>query len=83
VEHGSTGNRTTPGDAVEHGSTGSRPGDGSTLPITVGALLDGVCVADDGPGPPDGDPDVFEAGDTTGSKGPGLAIVERIGGEHG
>ena len=80
VEHGSTGNRAEPDDAVEHG--------GSGVTVTIGELDDGTgfYVADDGPGIPEADRErVFEGGYTTSESGTGfgLRIVERIADAHG
>ncbi len=65
-------------NAVEHG--------GSGVTVTVGDIVDGFYVADDGPGIPDGDRErVFELGETSSANGTGfgLAIVERIVEAHG
>jgi len=81
VEHGSTGNQTQSGDAVERGSTND-----ADLTITVGALPDGVYVADDGDGIPESErEDVFDAGYSTNEDGTGfgLDIVREIADAHG
>jgi len=78
VEHGSTGSRAEPGDAVEHG--------GEDVTVTVGDLDGGFYVADDGPGIPEADREaVFEPGFTTadGGTGFGLEIVEGVAAAHG
>lgn len=78
VEHGSTGNPTSPGDSVEHG------GDGVT--IDIGGIDGGFYVQDDGPGiEPERRDSVFEPGETTGDDGIGygLAIVDSIAEAHG
>jgi len=65
-------------NAVEHG--------GPTVTITVGELVDGFFVADDGPGIPERHRDrVFERGysSTPGGTGLGLYIVDRIAEAHG
>ncbi|MFC5133943.1 MULTISPECIES: sensor histidine kinase [Haloferacaceae] len=96
VEHGSTGNRTGPGDSVEHGSTSSRPqaddsvahaGDGVTVSVGI-ERMDGhvtLRIADDGPGIPDEDRErVFERGVSLGDgTGLGLAIVGDVVEAHG
>ncbi|MDZ5810019.1 GAF domain-containing sensor histidine kinase [Halorubrum sp. AD140] len=79
VEHGSTGSRAEPGDAVEHG------GDGVT--VRVGALADdaGFYVEDDGPGIPASERDsVFERGYSSEAEGSGLglAIVASVAAAH-
>jgi len=78
IEHGSTGDRTTPDNAA---------GDGSTVvSVTLGAVEGGFYVADDGPGIPESDrEDVLESGFTTSADGSGfgLAIVEEIAAAHG
>ena len=54
--------------------------------ITIGALEDGLYVADDGPGiPPEEWEAVFESGYSTGESGTGLglSIVEQVAREHG
>jgi signal transduction histidine kinase len=82
VEHGSTSNRTRSGDSVEHGSTNGDPG----VTITVGAMPDGVYVADDGAGIPEGArDDVFDSGYSTNEDGTGfgLDIVREIVEGHG
>jgi len=87
VEHGSTGNRAEPDDAVEHGSTT----DGvpaESLQVRIGTLPDGegFYVADDGPGLPPGTRErAFDPGFTTVADGTGLglAIVHRIFEAHG
>ena len=65
-------------NAVEHA--------GPDVTVTVEAIPDGFAVVDDGPGIPSevGD-SVFRVGVTTtpGSRGLGLAIVDRIAREHG
>jgi signal transduction histidine kinase len=78
VEHGSTGNRAKPDDAVEHG--------GDDVTVTVGDLEDGFYVADDGPGiPPEERDRVFDSGYSNSADGTGfgLAIAERIVEAHG
>lgn len=80
VEHGSTGNRAPPGDAIEHG--------GEDVTITIGALSDkqGFYIADDGVGiPPGARNRIFESGFSTNSDGTGfgLTIVEDIVDAHG
>jgi len=85
VEHGSTSNRTGPGNSVDDGSTDSRS-ETSGVTITVGRVGDGLYVADDGPGiPADDHDDVFEAGYSTneGGTGFGLDIVREIAEAHG
>lgn len=65
-------------NAVEHGGAG--------VTVTVGALEDGLYVADDGPGVPAGERDeVFAAGYTTSDTGTGfgLSIVRDIASAHG
>jgi PAS domain S-box-containing protein len=65
-------------NAVEHG--------GTDVTVTVDALSDGFCVADDGPGiPADQRETVFERGFSSTDEGTGfgLAIVENIGEAHG
>ncbi|SEV93260.1 sensor histidine kinase [Halobacterium jilantaiense] len=87
VEHGSTSpDSQARQDAVEHGHRdGARErqtDDGSAaITVTVGALENGVYVADDGNGiPPSERETVFEPGYTRTEQGTGLglAIVERI-----
>jgi signal transduction histidine kinase len=80
VEHGSTGRRAAPDDAVEQGRRDVR--------VTLGALPDGegFYVADDGPGiPPEKRDWVFESGHSTNRAGTGfgLAIVQQIAEAHG
>ena len=82
VEHGSTspasGDRQ---DAVEHGSTSP-----DSVAVSVGPFENGVYVADDGPGIPDGArEEIFEPGYSSDEHGTGLglAIVERIADLHG
>ena len=80
VEHGSTGSRAPPGDAIEHA--------GATVTVTVGSLSDkdGFFLEDDGPGiAPELRSKVFETGYTTDSDGTGLglAIIKRIADAHG
>jgi signal transduction histidine kinase len=65
-------------NAVEHG--------GSGVTVTVGDVVDGFYVADDGPDIPDGERErVFELGETSSADGTGfgLAVVERIVKAHG
>ena len=69
-------------NAVEHGSTD----DAAPVSVTVGSLLAGFYVADDGPGVPPEDRDrVFDHGYSTapGGTGFGLHIVRRIAEAHG
>lgn len=78
VEHGSTGSRDTPDDAVEH--------DGRDVRVEVGGVDGGFYVEDDGPGiEPERRDEVFEPGETTGEDGIGygLAIVQSIAEAHG
>ncbi len=78
VEHGSTGSRAPPGDAIEHG--------GENVTVTVGDLPDGFYIEDDGPGiPPSDREQVFESGYTTSQSGTGfgLSIVKSIADAHG
>ncbi|WP_435361534.1 sensor histidine kinase [Haloarchaeobius sp. DFWS5] len=75
-------------NAVEHGSAtlGDAAPASATVTVTVGALDDGIYVADDGPGIPPGERDVvFEPGYTIAGNGTGLglAIVDRIVTAHG
>ncbi|ELZ57524.1 MULTISPECIES: PAS domain-containing sensor histidine kinase [unclassified Haloferax] len=73
VEHGSTGSRDSPDDAVEHGAS-------DDLTVTVGVLcgdadVTGFYVEDDGVGiPAETRDEVFEAGYTTGERGTGLGL---------
>ena len=78
VEHGSTGNRAQPGDAVEHG--GSDP-----LTVRVGVVDRGFYVEDTGPGIPADERDaVFDRGySTNDGTGLGLTIVQAIAEAHG
>lgn len=65
-------------NAVEHG--------GSDVTVTIGDLVDGFYVADDGPGIPEPDrANVFEAGYSTAQDGTGfgLNIVHEIANAHG
>jgi len=65
-------------NAVEHG--------GSAVTITVGELADGLVVADDGPGIPEGQRErIFEQGVSSkaGGTGLGLYIVDQIADAHG
>ncbi|KPN29215.1 sensory histidine kinase AtoS [Halolamina pelagica] len=65
-------------NAVEHG--------GSDVTVTIGDLVDGFYVADDGPGIPEPDrANVFEAGYSTTQDGTGfgLNIVHEIASAHG
>ncbi|MGB9956250.1 histidine kinase N-terminal 7TM domain-containing protein [Haloferax prahovense] len=81
VEHGSTGRRDAPDDAVEHGGE-----DDDALTVTIGALDDGFYVEDDGSGIPESErADVFERGYTTHENGTGfgLPIVKTIADAHG
>ncbi len=68
-------------NAVEHGA----PGDGTRVTITVGDLVDGFYVADDGVGvSPANRDDVFESGYSSGDgTGLGLSIVRQVTREHG
>jgi signal transduction histidine kinase len=78
VEHGSTGRRAAPDDAVEQ--------NGRDVTVTVDALPTGFVVADDGPGVPrEVHEHAFEAGTTTtpGNSGLGLSIVDRVARGHG
>jgi len=88
VEHGITG---TPGDTA-HGSADGRTGSDDTIEseprvtVTVGELLDGFYVEDDGPGVPESRRDqVFDSGYSTGGggNGLGLSIVDQIVTAHG
>ena len=90
VEHGSTGNRTQPGDnaeqrsassrpqaddSVEHGSTGNRAQPGNSLTVTVGRDGEGFFVADDGVGIPAADRrQVFDSGYVSGDTGGGTGL---------
>ncbi len=78
VEHGSTGSRAPPGDAIEHG--------GHDLTVTVGHGAAGFYVEDDGPGVPvDRRESVFDPGHSTTPSGTGfgLSIVREIVNAHG
>ena len=78
VEHGSTSNRTQSGDSVEHGDNG--------VTVRVGALPDGLCIEDDGPGiPADERESILEHGYSTASEGTGLglSIVSTVVDAHG
>ncbi|TVT88609.1 ATP-binding protein, partial [Haloferax volcanii] len=77
-EHGSTGSRDTPDDALEH--------DGRDVRVEVGGVDGGFYVEDNGPGiEPERRDEVFEPGETTGEDGIGygLAIVQSIAEAHG
>ncbi|MDS0242406.1 MULTISPECIES: PAS domain-containing protein [unclassified Haloferax] len=83
VEHGSTGSRDSPDDAVEHGTPPDEP-----LTVRVGSLDDrtGFYVADNGAGIPENIRErVFDHGYTTTPRGTGygLAIVDDIADAHG
>ncbi|WP_138007012.1 hybrid sensor histidine kinase/response regulator [Halalkalirubrum salinum] len=83
VEHGSTGNRAPPGDAIEHGTEN---GDEETLVVTIGEIDGGFFISDNGHGiPPKNRESIFEAGYTTSESGTGfgLAIVSEIAEAHG
>ncbi|ELZ47479.1 putative light and redox sensing histidine kinase [Halorubrum coriense DSM 10284] len=91
VEHGSTGSRAKPGDAVEHGGGDVTVVVGDISPMytstRAGAVLpSGFFVADDGPGiPPEEHDRVFEVGYTTDPNGTGfgLNIVREVARAHG
>ena len=91
VEHGSTGSRAEPDDAIGHGTAANDEGDDvASLTITVGIADEtstGVTIylADDGVGIPDAEQDwVLDSGYTTDEDGTGLglAIVEGIADAH-
>ena len=91
VEHGSTGSRAEPDDAIDHGTAANDEGDDvASLTITVGIADEtstGVTIylADDGVGIPDAEQDwVLDSGYTTDEDGTGLglAIVEGIADAH-
>ncbi|WP_128906721.1 hybrid sensor histidine kinase/response regulator [Halorubrum amylolyticum] len=93
VEHGSTGSRAEPGDAVEHGddvaiAVGALGGGANTDDDGAGGETSdevGFFVADDGPGIPEADRDqVFDAGYSTSQEGTGfgLRIVEQVATAH-
>lgn len=96
VEHGSTGNRAKPGDAIGHRiedeqlrqtTESHRDADTSdTLAVRIGAIERGFYVADNGCGiPAERRDSVFETGYTTTESGTGfgLAIVSEIADAHG
>jgi signal transduction histidine kinase/PAS domain-containing protein len=78
VEHGSTGTRAQPGDAVEHGSS-------DPLTVRVGVVDRGFYVEDTGPGIPADERDaIFARGySTNDGTGLGLTIVQAIAEAHG
>ena len=91
VEHGSTGSRAEPDDAIDHGTATNGEGDDmASLTVTVGIADETstgvtIYVADDGVGIPDAERDhVLDSGYTTDENGTGLglAIVEGIADAH-
>ena len=85
VEHGSTSpDSQARQDAVEHATSDHQPT--AELQVTVGALEDGFCVADNGPGIPAAKrEEIFDRGYSTQQDGTGfgLAIAEEVIEAHG